>query len=172
MYNSLTFRSFSHFDTNHIIEIINYHIENGLSNFEENKIDSEIFSKIVKEIKDHNLPFIVCEKNNKIIGFAYLNKFRNKSGYRFSYENSIYIDKNYIGKGIGNQLLKNLIEESKNNRNIKTIIAVIGNVNCEASISVHKKNGFNIIGTIKKVGYKKKQWLDAIYMQLILDEKS
>ena len=172
MYNSLKFRSFSHFDTNYIIQIINYHIENGLSNFEENKIDSEIFSKIIKEIKDHNLPFIVCEKNNKIIGFAYLNKFRNKSGYRFSYENSIYIDKNYIGKGIGNQLLKNLIEESKNNRNIKTIIAVIGNVNCEASISVHKKNGFNIIGTIKKVGYKKKQWLDAIYMQLILDEKS
>ena len=172
MYNSLKFRSFSHFDTNHIIEIMNYHIENGLSNFEEKKIDSEIFSKVVKEIKDHNLPFIVCEKNNKIIGFAYLNKFRNKSGYRFSYENSIYIDKNYIGIGIGNQLLKKLIEESRNNINIKTIIAVIGNVNCEASISIHKKNGFNIIGTIKKVGYKKKQWLDAIYMQLILNEKS
>ena len=83
-----------------------------------------------------------------------------------------YIDKNYIGIGIGNQLLKKLIEESRNNINIKTIIAVIGNVNCEASISIHKKNGFNIIGTIKKVGYKKKQWLDAIYMQLILNEKS
>ena len=126
MYNSLTFRSFSHFDTNYIIQIINYHIENGLSNFEENKIDSEIFSKIVKEIKDHNLPFIVCEKNNKIIGFAYLNKFRNKSGYRFSYENSIYIDQNYIGKGIGNQLLKNLIEEKHLNKTSLFILEKIG----------------------------------------------
>ena len=56
--------------------------------------------------------------------------------------------------------------------NIKNIIAVIGSHDSEASIKIHKKNGFEMIGTIKKVGYKQGKWLDTIYMQRILNEKN
>ena len=54
----------------------------------------------------------------------------------------------------------------------KNIIAVIGSHDSEASIKIHKKNGFEMIGTIKKVGYKQGKWLDTIYMQRILNEKN
>ena len=67
-------------------------------------------------------------------------------------------------------LLNELIKASTINKDIKTIIAVIGGKNVKASIKIHKKNGFNIVGTLKKVGFKKNQWLDSIYMQKILNE--
>ena len=168
MNNILIFRDFNFDDLEDILRIYNFHIVNGLANFEERPLSNEDFLKFCKLIINLKLPFIVCEKNLKIIGFAFLNNFRNKSGYRFTFEDSIYLDNEMIGKGIGNQLLKELIVSSKKQENIKSIIAVIGGNNINASIKVHKKNGFKMIGTLKNVGFKKDQWVDSIYMQLQL----
>ena len=55
---------------------------------------------------------------------------------------------------------------------IKSIIAVIGGNNKNASIKIHKKNGFKMIGVLKNVGLKKNQWLDTTLMQLEIDEKN
>ena len=165
-------RNFRLTDIEESLKIYNYYIINGLGNFEEIPLSFEEFSILCENILNANLPFVVCEKDNKIVGLSYLNKFRNKSGYRFSYENTIYIDNNYLGLGLGDQLLKRLIAISQKNPKIKTIIAVIGGHNSEASIKNHEKNGFRIVGTLKKVGYKKNKWLDSIYMQKILNEKN
>ena len=167
MKNLIRFRALEEKDIKDVLAIYNYHIINGLSNFEEEPHTYENFKNILDEIKRQELPCIVCLKENKLIGFSYLTKFRNKSGYRFSFENSVYIHQDYVGMGMGNKILIELVKLSKKNKNIKTIIAVIGN-NSKASIKIHEKNGFNLIGTIKKVGFKKNQWLDAIYMQKIL----
>ena len=51
----------------------------------------------------------------------------------------------------------------------KAFVSPLGGKNAEASIRIHQKNGFNMIGTLKKVGFKKNQWLDSIYMQKILN---
>ena len=155
-----------------IMEIYNFHVENGLANFEENSLSHKEFIKLFNHINNSNLPFLVAKKDNNVIGFTYLNQFRNKSGYKFSYENSIYVDINYTGQGIGYNLLKELIKVSLLDHKIKNIIAVIGSYDSEASIKIHTKNGFEMIGTIKKVGYKQGKWLDTIYMQRILNEKN
>ena len=172
MNNSLIIRNFKLGDTAQVLEIYNFHIKNGLGNFEENLIEFQYFYDFCTKILDSKLPFLICEKNKIIIGFAYLSKFREKSGYRFTFENSIYIDNKYIVKGIGNKLLRELVKISKNNIKIKTIIAVIGGNSSIASIKIHEKNGFKIIGTLKDVGFKKNEWLDSIYMQKILYEKN
>ena len=155
-----------------ILEIYNYHINFGLANFEEKEMSYEEFFELYNSIITLNLPFLVAKKDNKIIGFIYLNKFRAKSGYKHTFENSIYIDNQYRGMGIGNNLLIELLEASKKNPNIKNIIAVIGNFDSESSIRIHEKNGFQTIGILKKVGFKKDKWIDAIYMQKVLDEKN
>ena len=170
MNNNINIRDIEKKDIKEVLEIYNFHIINGLANFEEEPISYENFNIFYQKILELKLPFIVCEKNDKIIGFTYLNKFREKSGYRYSFEDSIYIDNNFIGLGIGNMLLKELINASLNNKNIKTIIAVIGNYNSQPSIRIHKKNGFKIVGTMNKIGFKNNQWLDSIYMQKILNE--
>jgi len=169
--NSLKIRSLIQEDITQVLKIYNFHINNGYGNFEEEIISIKKFKELSEDILKMGLPFLVAEINNQIVGFTYLNKFRKKSGYKFSFENSIYLDNNFSGQGIGNKLLKRLLEASEKNSNIKTIIAVISNHNSESSIKIHEKNGFNMIGTLKRVGFKKNKWLDAIYMQKIINEK-
>ena len=168
----LNFRKIRNGDIKKILVIYNYHIKNGLGNFEEKEVDYDIFFKFVKKIENLDLPFVVCEHNKDIIGFAYLNSFRNKSGYRFTFENSIYVDNKFTGKGVGSKLLENLLKVSEKYDKIKTIIAIIGDRNNKSSIKIHKKNGFNYIGTLKKVGFKNGNWVDSIYMQKIINEKN
>ena len=171
MNKQLTFRALKTSDIETLLEIYNFHINNGFANFEEKPFLYSNFFDLCQNIINNKLPFIVCSFNKRIIGFAFLNNFRNKSGYRYSFENSIYLNSDYAGKGIGSKLLEELISISSKDSKIKNIIAVIGGKNPESSIQIHKKNGFVIVGTLKKIGFKKKEWLDAIYMQKILNEK-
>lgn len=166
----MQFRNFEKDDIGSILEIYNYHIINGFGNFEENPLDYRELSQMCSLIVGLKLPFIIGEKENKIIGFAFLNKFRNKSGYKFAFENSIYLKKKFTGKGLGNLMLKELINQSLKNNKIKTIIAVIGGNSVNASIKIHEKNGFKIMGQLKKIGFKNNQWLDATYMQLWIND--
>ena len=103
--------------------------------------------------------------DKELVGIAYLNKFRDKSGYRFAFENTIYVHNNYLKKGIGSRLLKKLITLSKKNKEIKKIVAVIGCIDSVGSIKVHKKLGFKNCGKLKKIGFKKGKWIDSIIMQ-------
>ena len=147
------------------LEIYNHYIVNSFSNFEEKKLSLKEFKKLYRNIKLLKLPFILILKNDNLIGIAFVNKFREKSGYRFTYEHSIYIHNNYLNKGYGSLILKELIMQCRINRDIKNLIAVIGGSENLASINIHKKYGFKLIGTIKKAGYKKNKWIDSVYMQ-------
>jgi len=147
------------------LKIYNYFIKNSFSNFEEKKLSKSTFNILLKKIKKNKLPFILAIKENEVIGLAFVNKFREKSGYRFTYEHSIYIKKNCANLGYGSKILKELIKICKKNKKIKNLIAVIGGSNNIASFRIHKKNGFKHIGTLKKIGFKKNRWIDSIYMQ-------
>jgi len=115
--------------------------------------------------QSHYVSKVMRIKENEVIGLAFVNKFREKSGYRFSYEHSIYVNPDYINNGYGNKILKELVKICKKITKIKNLIAVIGGKNNFASIKIHKNNGFQYIGTIKKAGFKKNKWVDSIYMQ-------
>tara|TARA_Y100001970_G_C13685062_1_gene579589 strand:- start:91 stop:591 length:501 start_codon:yes stop_codon:yes gene_type:complete len=147
------------------LQIYNFYITNSLSNFEEKRLSLKYFKLLHKKIINNRLPFIVCLENERVVGLAFVNKFREKSGYRYTHEHSIYVDQNKINNGYGSIILKELIKICKKNKNIKNLIAVIGGSDNKASIKIHKNNGFEYIGTLKKVGFKKNKWIDSIYMQ-------
>ena len=146
-------------------ELYNYYIINSFANFEENEVSYKDFCKNFKNITKNKLPYIVALDDNKVIGIAYLNKFRDKSGYKFAFENTIYVNNEYIKEGIGSRLLEKLIYFSKKNKNIKKIVAVIGGIDCKGSLRIHKKFGFKKSGVLKNIGFKKNKWIDAILMQ-------
>ena len=146
-------------------KIYNYYITNSYANFEEKKITFKEFYTNYKNIIGKKLPYLVAIYEEKVVGIAYLNQFREKSGYRFSFENTIYIHNNYIKQGIGTKLLKALIDLSKKNKKIKLIIAVISSIESQSSIKIHKKLGFKNAGLLKKVGFKKNKWIDSIFLQ-------
>ena len=147
------------------LKIYNYYIDNSFSNFEEKKVNLSDFTKNYRNIKKKKLPYLAAMIDKNLVGIAYLNKFRDKSGYRFAFENTIYVHNNYLKQGIGFKLLKQLITSSKKNKDIKKIVAVIGTIDSIGSIKVHKKLGFNNCGKLKKIGFKKNKWIDCIIMQ-------
>ncbi|MBZ4684250.1 MAG: phosphinothricin acetyltransferase [Fusobacteriales bacterium] len=152
-------------DAKQIADIYNYYIEKTIITFEEEKVsEKEIEKRIEKILKDYF--WIVYEENNKILGYAYVGKWRERSAYRFTVESSVYLDKNHTGKGIGEKLYRELIKISKD-KGLKAIMGVISIPN-EASIKLHEKLGFYKAGYFKEVGIKFDKWIDVAYYQLNL----
>ena len=85
-------KRFNKHEITHALKIYNYFIINSLANFEENPLSTKEFDEIIKNIKKNNLPFLIAKDENEVIGVAFVNKFRGKSGYRFTFEHSIYVD--------------------------------------------------------------------------------
>ena len=146
-------------------KIYNYYIINSYSNFEEKKLNFNQFHVNYKNIIKNKLPYLIALSEEKVVGLAYLNKFREKSGYRFAFENTIYVHDKHIRQGIGYKLLKELLNVSKNNKNIKLIVAVIGSIDSKGSLKLHEKLGFKKTGVLKKIGFKNNKWIDSIFLQ-------
>ena len=146
-------------------KIYNYYIVNSYANFEEKKLTFNQFHNNYKNIINKKLPYLIALSEKKVVGLAYLSRFREKSGYRFAFENTIYVHDKYTRQGIGYKLLKELLYVSKINNNIKLIIAVIGSIDSKGSLKLHEKLGFKKTGVLKKIGFKNNKWIDSIFLQ-------
>ena len=146
-------------------KLYNYYIVNSYANFEEKKLTFNQFHNNYKNIVKNKLPYLIALSEKKVVGLAYLNKFRDKSGYRFAFENTIYVHDKHTRQGIGYKLMKEILDVSKNNKNIKFIIAVIGSIDNKGSLKLHEKLGFKKTGVLKKIGFKNNKWIDSIFLQ-------
>ncbi len=108
-------------------------------------------------------PWLVCEINNQVGGYAYAGKHRERKGYQWCTEPSVYISEKYFGFGIANALYVSLFDILKIQGYVNAY-AVITLPN-ERSITFHKKFGFEYLTTYKKIGYKLGQWHDVGWMQ-------
>jgi L-amino acid N-acyltransferase YncA len=116
-------------------------------------------------------PYLVAALNGRVVGYAYAGAYRPRPAYRFTVENSVYLDPAIHRRGIGLQLMERLIAESVA-RGYRQMIAVIGDSGNAGSIGVHAKCGFQMIGTHPNVGFKFGRWLDTVMMQRALGEGS
>ncbi len=80
---------------------------------------------------------------------------------------SVYVAPDYHRRGIGRLLLAQLVEESEQ-RGFRQMIAVIGDSAQTPSIALHAALGFDMIGTLRSVGFKQGRWLDTPLMQRAL----
>ena len=153
-------------DCSAILEIINEQILTGtaLYDYQPRTLAQQL--AIFDEKLQKGFPIIVAKVADEIVGFGYYSEFRFREAYKFTVEHSVYANKNYIGKGIGNLLLTELIELAKK-QDLHTMIGVIDSEN-ESSIAFHEKFGFEKAGFIKESGYKFDRWLHSVFMQKIL----
>jgi L-amino acid N-acyltransferase YncA len=152
-------------DAPSICEIYNYYIKNTIITFEEEKIEEiEIYKRIKEVIK--NYPWIVYEEDGRIVGYAYATKWKERFAYRYSVESTVYLNKNYFGKGIGGKLLKQLVEEAKS-KNIHSLIGGIALPN-KSSIALFEKLNFKKVAHFKEVGFKFGKWIDVGYWERII----
>ena len=112
-------------------------------------------------------PYIVAELDGVVAGYGYASSYRTRPAYRFTLENSIYIDERHRGRGVGGALLAALIERCRAGP-WRQVVAVIGDSANAASIGVHRKAGFREVGVLRRVGFKHGRWVDSVLMQLEL----
>ena len=114
-------------------------------------------------------PYLAAVLEGRVVGYAYAGPYRPRPAYRFTVENSVYLDPAAQGRRIGTRLMQDLIAASEQ-RGYRQMIAVIGDSANAASIGVHARAGFEMIGTHPNVGFKFGRWLDTVMMQRALGE--
>lgn len=117
---------------------------------------------------DRMNPVLVAEHAGQVVGFAYVTLVSKKHGWRFTREDTIYISPDFRGLKVGERLLGALLDELRE-LGVRLVIASITSSN-EASIGLHRKFGFEVMGEMKNAGHKFGEWLNTTYMQLDLGE--
>ena len=112
------------------------------------------------------LAIVVAELDDEVVGFASLSFYRDRPGYRTSVEDSVYVDHDHHGLGVGSALLGTVIEQATNH-GFHTIFArIIGPQ--EASVALHERHGFTLVGIERQVGRKFGRWHDVALLQKLL----
>jgi phosphinothricin acetyltransferase len=153
-------------DAQRIVEIYNPYILNTIITFEEETIDEGEMEKRIGHVLEQGLPWIVIESDGVVIGYAYAGAWRTRTAYRYTVETTIYLNRNFMGKGYGRQLYAALLDCLKQ-KGIHTAIAGISLPN-ERSVGLHESLGFRKIAEFREVGYKFGKWVDVGFWQLML----
>ncbi len=150
-----------------IAAIYAHHVLHGIASFEEAPPAVEEIARRRGDLISRGFPYLVAERAGKVVGYCYSGPYRARIGYRYTVEDSIYIDADEVGRGIGRRLLAEVIERSTA-LGYRQMIAVIGGSETLPSINLHKALGFVHIGTFPGIGFKFGRWIDSVYMQRAL----
>jgi phosphinothricin acetyltransferase len=152
-------------DLSRINEIYNHYVRHSTCTYQE---EPHTYEQRARWFSDHGPlhPVTVAEVDGRVVGWGSLSRFHSRSAYRFSTENSVYVDHTWHRQGIGGRLLVDLIERARGAGH-HTIVAGIDGEQ-EASVAIHAKYGFERVAHLRQVGFKFNRWLDVIYMQLLL----
>ncbi len=152
-----------------ITAIYAHHVLVGTGTFELEPPSSADMTVRRAEVLAKGLPYLVAAKGDKVVGFAYCNWFKPRPAYRFSAEDSIYLDPAAQGLGLGRALLTELAAQSER-AGVRKLIAVIGDSANTGSIAVHRSVGFAMVGVLKSCGWKFDQWRDVVMMDMALGQ--
>jgi L-amino acid N-acyltransferase YncA len=155
-------------DISAIAEIYDHAVRFGTATFELTPPDVTEMTRRFTELKGQDFPYLVATLGGCVVGYAYAGHYRPRPAYRFTIENSVYLAPASHRRGIGTALLNELIVQSEA-RGYRQMIAVIGDSANAASIALHARTGFQMVGTHPNVGFKFGRWLDTVMMQRALN---
>jgi L-amino acid N-acyltransferase YncA len=164
---AVTIRPASAEDLEALREIYGWHVFNGAASFEEVPPDPAEFDRRWRHIAELGLPYLVACDPGGLLGYAYAGPYRPRSAYRFTVEDSIYLDPKATGRGIGRRLLASVIDGATA-AGKRQMLAVIGDSANQASVALHLRLGFTEVGTFRAVGFKFGRWVDSVLMQRAL----
>jgi L-amino acid N-acyltransferase YncA len=162
--SSLLVRASTEADVARCAEIYCHHVLYGTASFEVDPPDLAEMKKRRDAVLALGLPYLVAERGGRVLGYAYAGNWRPRPAYKYSVEDSVYIDKDAVGRGVGRALLPALIEQCTV-LGKRQMVAVIGDSAQTASIRLHASCGFETVGTLKSIGFKFGRWLDSVLMQ-------
>jgi phosphinothricin acetyltransferase len=148
-----------------MLEIYAPVVRGTAASFEEVPPSLEEFrNRIQKTLR--SLPWLVCEKDSSILGYAYASPYRSRPAYRWTVETSAYVSPGFQRCGVGRALYTTLLELLRV-LGCRSAVAVIAVPNA-ASTAMHHAVGFEEIGTLTAAGYKLGRWQDTALWQYTL----
>lgn len=147
-----------------IAAIYAHYVRHSVVTFEISVPDASDMTARMARVQGAGWPWLVAETDDgTLAGYAYASVYREREGWRFACEDSVYLAPGHVGRGIGTELLAHLIPASEA-AGFRHMIAVIAG-GSEASIALHARAGFRHCGLLEKVGRKFGQWIDVHTMQ-------
>lgn len=133
--------------------------------FETELPSPEDFRERIRSISQ-TYPYLVLEDNEKILGYAYAHRFRERAAYDWIVELSIYLDESCRGKGLGPKLYGLLM----NILRLQGVKTAVGCVTCPnpRSEGMHTAMGFRLMGVSACAGYKNGRWHDVSWFEKAL----
>lgn len=165
----ITIRDITPADLPAITRTYTHHVLQGTATFEEIAPSVEEMGRRYNKTTAQGLPWLIAEVDVAVAGYAYASRFHERSAYRFTLEDSVYIDPAYHRRGVGRALLAELITRCEA-LGYRQMIAAIGDSGNHASIGLHRALGFRDVGVYGSVGLKFGRWLDVVLMQRSLGE--
>jgi L-amino acid N-acyltransferase YncA len=154
-------------DIGAIAAIYRHHVLNGTASFEEIPPEIDEIARRRHDLLARGLPYLVAERSGRVLGYCYAGPYHTRSGYRFTVEDSVYVDDAERGRGIGRALLSRVIEACAE-QGYRQLVAVIAGSDHQASIGLHRALGFSRIGVLPAIGFKLGGWIDIVLMQRAL----
>lgn len=154
-------------DAEGILEIYRPYIEDTSFTFETETPTVESFQQRIASYLEH-WPWLVYEVDGRIAGYAYGSKYRERTGYQWCVECSIYIHDDFLRAGIGRKLYSELFRILKL-QGYRNVYAVI-NLPNDRSVKFHESMGFKWFATYEQVGYKLGRWKNVGWWRLAINE--
>jgi len=161
---SLLVRDATEADVPEIAAIYAHHVRTGLASFETEPPDLAEVTARFRAVREKGFPWLACDIDGRLAGYAYASHYRTRPGYRFCLEDSVYVHPDFAGRGAGRALLARLVEACEA-VGCRQLVAVIGDSGNAASIGLHSALGFKLVGTLRAIGFKHGRWVDSVLMQ-------
>jgi L-amino acid N-acyltransferase YncA len=143
-------------------EIYSPYVTESLVSFEEEPPSAQEMERRVRTILAY-APWLVASSGDEIAGYAYASHHRNRAGYRWAVDVSVYLRSAFQRRGIGRRLYEELFAILERQR-FRRAYAGIALPN-DASVALHRALGFKDVGVYRRVGWKMGRWLDVVWLQ-------
>lgn len=141
-----------------------WHVLHGTATFETDPPAEDEMRRRITDVQQRGGFWLVAQEDQQVLGYCYLAPYRPRYAYRFTLEDSIYLDPEQTGRGIGKALLQKAIALAEA-AGFRQIIAIVGDSANQGSLGLHRALGFEHTGVMKSVGFKHGRWLDTVVMQ-------
>ncbi|HWH35912.1 MAG TPA: GNAT family N-acetyltransferase [Acidimicrobiales bacterium] len=109
---------------------------------------------------------VALDGTGEVVGFGSLSPYRDRPAYRTTVEDSVYVRRDRQRSGVGGQVLGELVAVARAQGFHSVMARIVGGH--EASIALHRRHGFTLVGVEREVGRKFNRWLDVAVMQRLL----
>lgn len=145
------------------------YIESHFTSFEQAPPDAATMARRMAETLER-YPWLVATHQDRVLGYAYASSHRARWAYQWCVDTAIYLREDAVGRGVGRALYEALLPILRRQDYVNAYAGIA--LPNPASVALHERLGFTLIGIYDGTGYKHGQWRDVGWWQLLLQPRA